>query len=107
MRTLRLNTIFIASVVLFVIAACSGGNTRKNSAIVDTVIEANYNKAYYYDFHTHQRKLAEMYYNKVYDALKNDPDKNRKLYTRAGYSLAAIKSMRMDFEGSMVIALDM
>ena len=107
MRTLRLITIFIASVALFVIAACSGGNTRKNSAKVDTVIEANYNKAYYYDFHTHQRKLAEIYYKKVYDALKNDPDKNRKLYTRAGYSLAAIKSMRMDFEGSMVIALDM
>ncbi len=107
MRILKLITVFIASVALFVIAACSGGNTSKNSAKIDTVIEANYRKAYYYDFNTHHKKLAEVYYKKVYDALKDDPDKNRILYTRAGYSLAALKSMRMDFEGSMIIALEM
>ena len=107
MRSLKLITIFIASVALFVIAACSGGNTSKSTAKIDTVIEANYRKARDYDFKTQQKKLAEVYYKKVYDALKDDPNKNRKLYTRAGYSLAALKSMRFDFDGSMAIALDM
>ena len=79
MRSLKLITIFIASVALFVIAACSGGNTSKSTAKIDTVIEANYRKARDYDFKTQQKKLAEVYYKKVYDALKDDPNKNRKL----------------------------
>ena len=58
MRSLKLITIFIASVALFVIAACSGGNTSKSTAKIDTVIEANYRKAYYYDFNTSRRLAA-------------------------------------------------
>ena len=107
MKFIKPVTISIVSAALFVIAACGGGNTSKNSARTDSVIELNYRKAYDYDFKTQQKKLAEVYYKKVYDALKDEPDMNRELYTRAGYSLAALKSMRMDFEGSMSIALEM
>ena len=107
MEYIKPATIVIVSAALLVFAACSGGKTSKNPAKIDSTIIFNYRKAYDYDFKTQQKKLAEVYYKKVYDALKDDPDMNRELYTRAGYSLAALKSMRMDFEGSMVIALEM
>ena len=107
MEYIKPATIVIVSVALLVFAACSGGKTSKNPAKIDSTIIFNYRKAYDYDFKTQQKKLAEVYYKKVYDALKDEPDMNRELYTRAGYSLAALKSMRMDFEGSMVIALEM
>ena len=100
----------IAIVGMLFVTACKGGFgqgedqipehlQRDSAAMADWMLGQKYDRQ-------GQKRLAEMYFKKAYDALKDDPIKDLVTYSETSYGLMSVLYQRNDVEGSMKVAAD-
>ena len=100
----------IAIVGMLFVTACKGGFgqgedqipehlQRDSAAMADWMLGQKYDRE-------GQKRLAEMYFKKAYDALKDDPIKDLVTYSETSYGLMSVLYQRNDVEGSMKVAAD-
>ena len=90
-------------------AGCSGKPTGDStSELTETVWTARHNLevGLEYDNQRHQMRLAELYYRKAYETLKDDPSQAWDVYAEAGYRYACLLYRRGDMEGALTIVSD-
>ena len=95
--------------VLTLMAGCSGKPTGDStSELTETVWTARHNLevGLEYDNQRHQMRLAELYYRKAYETLKDDPSQAWDVYAEAGYRYACLLYRRGDMEGALTIVSD-
>ena len=95
---------------LALMAGCSGKPTSDSTPkLTETVRTARHNLdvGMEYDNKRHQMRLAELYYRKSYETLKENPSQAWDIYAEAGYRYACLLSQRGDMEGALAIVSDM
>ena len=95
---------------LALMAGCSGKPTSDSTPkLTETVRTARHNLdvGMEYDNQRHQMRLAELYYRKSYETLKENPSQAWDIYAEAGYRYACLLSQRGDMEGALAIVSDM
>jgi AraC-like DNA-binding protein len=101
--------IIILTVLVIVLLACTNHGQNQNQTALqtkrDTAAMADWERASKYD-RIGQKRIAEMYFKKAYDALKDNPARDWKTYTETAYGLMALRYLRYDLEGSMEIAME-
>lgn len=60
-----------------------------------------------YDLLRNQMRIAELYYGKSYETLKDDPSQSWATFAEAGYRYACLLNQRGDMEGALAVAGDM
>ena len=96
--------------VLTLMAGCSGKPTGDStSELTETVWTARHNLevGLEYDNQRHQMRLAELYYRKAYETLKDDPSQAWDVYAEAGYRYACLLYQRGDMEGALTVVNEM
>lgn len=101
---MRFTVNLLLLIIILTISACSSDN-HSDKAVVSTA-RADLKRGLDYDF-SNQKRLGELYYKKSYEALKTDPAQDWTTYAEAGYRYSALLGMRLDMEGSLVVATDM
>ena len=110
MRNTKFFISLIAIVGMLFVTACKGGFgqgedqipehlQRDSAAMADWMLGQKYDRQ-------GQKRLAEMYFKKAYDALKDDPIKDLVTYSETSYGLMSVLYQRNDVEGSMKVAAD-
>ena len=110
MRNTKFFIQLIAIVGMLFVTACKGGFgqgedqipehlQRDSAAMADWMLGQKYDRQ-------GQKRLAEMYFKKAYDALKDDPIKDLVTYSETSYGLMSVLYQRNDVEGSMKVAAD-
>ena len=88
------------------ILGCTG---KQADAGEEKMTEAQWTARHYhelgmeYDFQRHQMRIAELYYRKSYEILKNDPSQAWDIYGDAGYRYACMLIQRGDMEGALTV----
>ena len=88
------------------ILGCTG---KQAGAGEEKMTEAQWTARHYhelgmeYDFQRHQMRIAELYYRKSYEILKNDPSQAWDIYGDAGYRYACMLIQRGDMEGALTV----
>ena len=88
------------------ILGCTG---KQAGAGEEKMTEAQWTARHYhelgmeYDFRRHQMRIAELYYRKSYEILKNDPSQAWDIYGDAGYRYACMLIQRGDMEGALTV----
>ena len=94
---------------LALMAGCSGKPTgdseEKMSETARTALQYR-KQASDYDFRMHQMRLAELYYRKAYETLKDNPSQAWDIYADAGYRCAYLLSQRGNMESALTIVSD-
>ena len=107
MKKSRLIIILIA--IAIVLLACTDHGQNQNKTVLqakrDTAAMADWKRGSKYD-RIGQKRIAEMYFKKAYDVLKDNPQKDWKTYTETAYGLMALRFLRYDMKGSMDIAME-
>lgn len=100
--------------ILFSVALTILGCTRKQAGdSKEKMTEAQWTARHYhelgmeYDFQRHQMRIAELYYRKSYEILKNDPSQALDVYADTGYRYACMLIQRGDTEGALAVANEM
>lgn len=93
--------------VLTLTMGCTGKQTNGAVSEDDIVAtaQADYKLGSEYDKQKKLR-LAEMYYKKAYEALKDTPEKDWKCYARSGYSYAYLLNLRGEMDQALNITSD-
>ena len=94
---------------LTLMAGCSGKPTGDSSSkLTETVRTARHNLdvGLKYDSQWKMR-LAELYYRKAYETLKENPSQEWNIYAEAGYRYACLLRQRGDMEGALAAANEM
>lgn len=100
----RLCILFCLSAVLL-FAGCTGHEESEPSeALKETRLD--YNRGMEYD-QAWQFRLAELYYGKVYRAMKENPEEDWWLYGEAGFRYAHLLTTRGDLEGAVGVLGEM
>ena len=100
--------IIILTAIAILLLACTknhGQNQADQQAKRDTTAMADWKRGSKYD-RIGQKRIAEMYFKKAYDVLKDNPPKDWKTYTETAYGLMALRYLRYDLKGSMDIAME-
>ena len=110
MATLRKkhHTLLLLCAIL-TIAGCTGKQMDADRAeMTETVRNAQHNlkMGWEYDGQRHQMRLAELYYRKSYEILRDDPSQDWFTYADAGYRYACLLRQRGDMEGALTIATE-
>ena len=63
----------------------------------------NYEVGWEYDDQRHQMRIAELYYRKSYETLKDEPSQDWLVYGEAGYRYACMLYQRDDMEGALAV----
>ena len=95
--------------VLTLMAGCSGKPTGdRPSELTETVRTARHNLdvGLEYDNKRHQMRLAELYYRKAYETLKDDPSQAWDIYAEAGYRYATMLYRRGNMESGLTVVSD-
>ena len=96
-------------VTLALMAGCSGKATgegkEKMSETARTALQYR-TQASDYDFRLHQMRLAELYYRKAYETLKDNPSQAWDIYADAGYRCAYLLSQRGNMESALTVVSD-
>ena len=110
MRNNRFIILLIAIIAGLFVAACKDGvgqgegqtaeqTQRDTAAMADWMLGSKYDRL-------GQKRLAELYFKKAYDALKDDPARDLVTYSETSYGLMSVLYQRNDVEGSMKVAAD-
>lgn len=86
---------------LLLLAGCGGRDADKPSESLREAI-IDYNQGLEYD-QAWQFRLAELYYGKVYQTMKENPEEDWELYGDAGFRYAHMLSSRGDLEGAVAV----
>ena len=101
--------IIILSAIVIVLLACTNHGQHQNQTVEqtkrDTAAMADWERGSKYD-RIGQKRIAEMYFKKAYDALKDHPARDWKTYSKSAYGLMALRYLRYDLKGSMEIAME-
>ena len=101
--------IIILSAIVIVLLACTNHGQHQNQTVEqtkrDTAAMADWERGSKYD-RIGQKRIAEMYFKKAYDALKDHPARDWKTYSKSAYGLMALHYLRYDLKGSMEIAME-
>ena len=95
--------IIILTAIAILLLACTknhGQNQADQQAKRDTTAMADWKRGSKYD-RIGQKRIAEMYFKKAYDALKDNPERDWETYTQTAYGLMALRFLRYDLKGSM------
>ena len=110
MATLRKkhHTLLLLCAILTIVG-CTGKQMDADRAeMTETVRNAQHNlkMGWEYDGQRHQMRLAELYYRKSYEILRDDPSQDWFTYADAGYRYACLLRQRGDMEGALTIATE-
>ena len=83
----------------------AGDGKEKMSETVRTALQYR-NQALDYDFGLNQMRLAELYYRKAYETLKDNPSQSWDIYADAGYRYAYLLVQRGDMESALTVVSD-
>lgn len=108
---LTIPTKFLAVILTFctvlLLAGCHCNHYSDNPPIdIETAREYD-SIALQYDFVEEQKRLAEYYYQKAYNLIKEDPSQDWWVYGDAGYRYACLIAGRGNLKESLVIVNDM
>ena len=100
--------IIILTVLVIVLLACTNHGQNQGQTVEqtkgDTAAMADWKRGEECD-RIGQKRIAEMYFKKAYDALKDNPARDWNAYAKSAYSLMALRYLRFDLKGSMEIAM--
>ena len=102
-----LTTVFT---MLAVLIGCTGKQIGEDGEkMTETVWNArhNYEVGVEYDNQRHQMRIAELYYRKSYEILKDNPSQDWNIYAEAGYRYACLLYQRSDMEGALAIVSEL
>ena len=100
-----LHSLLLLCAVL-VILGCTGkqvGDSEEKMTEVQWTARHYHELGMEYDFQRHQMRIAELYYRKSYEILKNDPSQAWDIYGDAGYRYACMLIQRGDMEGALTV----
>ena len=95
---------------MLTVAGCTGKQTDDGEAGMSEAARMarhNLEVGMEYDSERHQMRLAELYYRKSYETLKDEPSQSWPVYAAAGYRYAYLLIRRGDMEGALAIVSDM
>jgi AraC-like DNA-binding protein len=100
--------IIILTVLVIVLLACTNHGQNQGQTVEqtkgDTAAMADWKRGEECD-RIGQKRIAEMYFKKAYDALKDNPARDWNAYAKSAYGLMALRYLRFDLKGSMEIAM--
>ena len=88
------------------VVGCTGKQTDVGEAEMSEVVwtaRHNLNVGLKYDNQQHQIGLAELYYKKSFETLKDEPSQAWDIYAEAGYRYACMLCQRGDMEGALAV----
>ena len=95
--------------IVLVILGCAGKQAvdgeEKMTEAARTALQYR-KQALDYDFRLHQMRLAELYYRKAYETLKDNPSQAWDIYADAGYRHASLLYQRGDIESALTVVSD-
>ena len=89
---------------MLTVAGCTGKQTDDGEAGMSEAARTarhNLEVGMEYDSERHQMRLAELYYRKSYETLKDEPSQSWPVYAAAGYRYACMLIQRGDMEGAL------
>ncbi len=89
-------------VCVLALAGCKGAPEEAELSAVASEAKEYYNQGVQYD-QAWKMRLAEMYYRKAYELLRDDPTQQLWIYGDAGYRYAYLVSQRGDMETSLKV----
>ena len=104
--------IIILTVLFAVLAAagCTGKQADGCEAEMSEAVRTAHHQleaGKQYDLLRNQMRIAELYYGKSYETLKDDPSQSWATFAEAGYRYACLLSQRGDMEGALAVVGDM
>ena len=100
--------IIILTALVIVLLACTNHGQNQDQTVEqtkgDTAAMADWKRGEECD-RIGQKRIAEMYFKKAYDALKDNPARDWNAYAKSAYGLMALRYLRFDLKGSMEIAM--
>lgn len=85
------------------LAGCTGSGKSDNKPEWLKQAVRDYNQGIEYDM-SGQMRLAEMYYRRAYEAIKEEPEQRIKFYGQTGFRYSFMLFIRGDKEGALAIA---
>ena len=100
---MRRNT-YVLFLILCLAMVMAGCKEKQDATVIDNVNTAagSFNEGIQYDM-SRQMRLAELFYKKAYDLLKDNPSQDWDLYGSAGYRYACMLYQRSDMEGALAV----
>ena len=100
---MRRNT-YVLFLILCIAMVLAGCKEKQDASVIDNVNTAagSFNEGIQYDM-SRQMRLAELFYKKAYDLLKDNPSQDWDLYGSAGYRYACMLYQRSDMEGALAV----
>ena len=100
---MRRNT-YVLFLILCIAMVLAGCKEKQDATVIDNVNTAagSFNEGIQYDM-SRQMRLAELFYKKAYDLLKDNPSQDWDLYGSAGYRYACMLYQRSDMEGALAV----
>lgn len=103
---IRKSLLILLSICFLVLVGCTGNNKSDESSALVSEAREYRDKAWECDS-LWQMRLAEMYYRKAYETLKDDPSQDWWLFGDAGYRYACLLFQRGDMEGAVATISDL
>ena len=101
---MKKNIHIIICCTLLALIGCTGKTSDETAKIVDE-IQVDYQRAREFN-NANQMRLAELYYKKAFEALRDEPFQDIFIYGDAGYRYAVLLQERGDIEGALSIATE-